>query len=536
MINHSKPELFSLNSEQISKIQSESRVNRQMFTVAAALSSMGLSACGGGGSSGSEAVSIPSTNTPQTPSTPTSSTAPTSNALTLAPSGLNYVSTNVAGFTQVNSLAHYAVADAADNEYQVLFSGSGTGMLTFEFDDAADIVSMESGSIISGFTDLKVINGTVDASNTDMGSIVNVSVASSVKLTVAQVLSLDAIVINADSGSVDVLVSTDEEVEQLTAAVSSGNLKLFSPVDDLLKVQAAPGSSVSAEKISESKDTMNATKRPVAEAEELGIAQAPDAPGGAATTPPLVFVSIPAVAGSGASGAGSSSSSTTSPIQGSASIQIAGAEDGLTPDERSDPISINIVPETGSDVVSVSVNGVTADNIAGDLYQFDGSSLAAGYQTVSVLTEAAGGQQALTEAQVWVVGASNNAQDMFDMRASQSGDVVTVSAYIKNLHSDLSDGLRSFDFWINLDESQFDYVEGSFTQSGAPQNIVNENGVDGEIFANGFFMAPWEGYDDAFFTFRATSLAENNQINIEIKDLSIYRTDFTDFSTAVEII
>lgn len=535
MINHSKLEMFSLNFDQISKIQREGHINRQTLTVAAALTSMSLSACGGGGGSSSESASPSSSNTSQTSSNPTTSSAPTSNALTLVPSGQSYITTTVTGFSQVNSLAHYAVADAADNEYDIVFSASGSGMLTFEFDDAKDTVSMESGSVISGFTDLKVINGTVDASNADMGSIANVSVASSVKLTVAQVLSLDAIVINADSGSVDVLVSTDEEIEQLTAAVSSGNLKLFSPVDDLLKVQAAPGSAVSAEKINESKEAMNATKRPVAEAEELGIAQAPDTVDGVVATPPPVFVSVPVVASSGASASGSSGSTNTGPVQGSAIITIAGAEDGITTEERVDPISINILPETGSTIISVEVNGVTAQNIAGNLYQYDASALAGGYHNVSVLTEAADGIQALTEAQVWVIGTSDLGSDMFDFRSSLSGDTLTVNAYVKNLQTENIDGIKSFDFWLDIDETQADYVEGSFRIAGSATDIITENNERAEVLANGYYREPWIDFGDPFYTFDAKLLGDVDYISISMQDLMIYRTELANFTASVEV-
>ena len=526
---------FYTAPERTLKLRRESESNRQALTLAVALSTMSLSACGGGGGSSSGTAVPSSSNTSQNSSNPTTSSAPTSNALTLVPSGQNYITTTVTGFSQVNSLAHYAVADAADNEYDIVFSASGSGMLTFEFDDEKDTVSMESGSVISGFTDLKVINGTVDASNADMGSIANVSVASSVKLTAAQVLSLDAIVINAESGSVDVLVSTDEEIEQLSAAVSSGALKLFSPVDDLLQVQAAPGAAVSAEKISESKATMNATKRPVAEAEELGIAQAPETPDTTSTaTAAPVFVALPPVVNSSSSSA--SPSSDTAVVQGSAAITVSGAEDGLTTEELVDPISINILPETGSSIISVEVDGVSAQNIVGNLYQFDGSALTGGYHNVSVLTEATNGVQALTEAQVWVVGSSNLGKDMFDLRASQSGDVVNVDAYVKNLHSEISDGIKTADIVIDLDPSQLDYVEGSFKfADSAIAPSAAENTSIGEIVANGIFLDGWSNYGDAFFSFSARLTGELTSAVVSIPTLTIWDTELGDFSVPLVI-
>ena len=66
---------------------------------------------------------------------------------------------------------------------------------------------------------MKVIRGTVDVSEADLGSITYVSVASSVKLTAAQVLDLDAIVIDAASGNVDVVVTTKAEIDQISNAL-----------------------------------------------------------------------------------------------------------------------------------------------------------------------------------------------------------------------------------------------------------------------------------------------------------------------------
>ena len=70
----------------------------------------------------------------------------------------------------------------------------------------------------------------VDVSEADLGSITYVSVASSVKLTAAQVLDLDAIVIDAASGNVDVVVTTKAEIDR-SNALSNGTLNLFSPAN-----------------------------------------------------------------------------------------------------------------------------------------------------------------------------------------------------------------------------------------------------------------------------------------------------------------
>ena len=43
-------------------------------------------------------------------------------------------------------------------------------------------------------------------------------------------------------------------------------------------------------------------------------------------------------------------------------------------------------------------------------------------------------------------------------------------------------GLGSYDFWLDFDESKFDYVEGSFTPASGTTNAGAENTVNGESF------------------------------------------------------
>ena len=109
---------------------------------------------------------------------------------------------------------------------------------------------------------------------------------------------------------------------------------------------------------------------------------------------------------------------------------------------------------------------------------------------------------------------------------SALGDVITIDMYVKNLHADLSDGIRSYDFFIDLDETKFDYVEGSFTPASGSFNDGAENQSYGEIFANGFFQGPWANYDDPLFSFQATDLVSSGSMLISFVDYTIYRTDF----------
>ena len=124
---------------------------------------------------------------------------------------------------------------------------------------------------------------------------------------------------------------------------------------------------------------------------------------------------------------------------------------------------------------------------------------------------------------------------MFEFRSSTVGDVITIDMYVKNLHADLADGIRSYDFFIDLDETKFDYVEGSFTPASGSFNDGAENQSYGEIFANGFFQGPWANYDDPLFSFQATDLVSSGSMLISFVDYTIYRTDFGNFSVSVDV-
>ena len=481
-------------------------------TAISLVAALGLSACGGGGGASDVSNAQVSTGSQQNTNTGSNTTsdagnsaddtvgvivggggggggggASSSNNLTLSRSGSDYVSSSVSGFTLLGTDSHYQVADASNDAYSVKLTASGTGMLTFEFSDADDTVTLESGSSISGFTQLKVIRGTVDVSDANIGGVTYVSVASSVKFTTAQVLELDAIVISAASGGVEVLVQSQDEIDQITAAITNGSLNLFSPVDDLMTLEAAPGASVTASDITTAQSTINTEKRAVSEA------------------------------------------------QVDALITIAGSNGGLIPSERLSGVEVNIFPASGSSAVSARVDGVDVGSIVNNSFTFNAINLTSGFHTLSVTTENASGAESVTQQEFLVVGSSNNGSDMFEFRTSKVGDVVTVDAYVKNLHSDLSDGIRSYDFWIDLDQSQFDYVEGSFAPASGSINDGAENQINGEIFANGFFQGPWSSYDDALFSFQAVDLASSGSMELTFVDFDIYRTDFGDVTTSFDV-
>lgn len=494
----------------------EIKNQKNAMTAIGLVAVFGLSACGGGGGSASTAAVLNTgtqTDSNSQPSTnPTGAVTdvsnndvgstgatggvggggggaatPAANSLTLTRSGSDYSTSNLSGFTLLGTDSHYQVADAANDSYSITLTASGAGMLTFEFVDAADTVTLEQGSNVTGFSQLKVIRGTVDVSSADMGSVTYVSVASSVKLTAAQVLDLDAIVVNAASGSVEVVVQSQAEIDQITNALSSGNLNLFSPANDLMTLEAAPGASVSDAEIAAGQTSFNSEKRPISEIDEAVI------------------------------------------------ISINGSGGGLTADERASNISVNVFPDAGSNAVSAKVDGIDVGAISNDSFSFSGSGLTSGFHTLSVTTQNSSGIQTVTQQEFLVVGNSNSGNEMFTFKSSKVGDVVTVEAYVKNLHAEISDGIRSYDFWINLDENKLDYIEGSFSPASGSTNAGAENTTNGEIFANGYFQSPWVAYDNALFTFQAREVSSASSMTIEFLDFDIYRTDFGDFEVSVVI-
>jgi len=505
-----KPQLNSLN---VSNLYIEAVLRGKNSTAISLVAALGLSACGGGGGGSTTGANTQNPSGSSQNTTGGSSAATdgddasdnsggailggggggggggvsSSNNLTLSRSGGDYVSSSVSGFTLLGTDSHYQVADASNDAYSVKLTASGTGMLTFEFADADDTVTLASGSSISGFTQLKVIRGTVDVSDANIGGVTYVSVASSVKFTTVQVLELDAIVISAASGGVEVLVQSQDEIDQITSAITNGSLNLFSPVDDLMTLEAAPGASVTASDITTAQSTINTEKRAVSEA------------------------------------------------QVDALITIAGSNGGLIPSERLSGVEVNIFPASGSSAVSARVDGVDVGSIVNNSFTFNASNMTSGFHTLSVTTENSSGAESVTQQEFLVVGSSNSAADMFEFRTSKVGDVVTVDAYVKNLHSDLSDGIRSYDFWIDLDQSKFDYVEGSFAPASGSINDGAENQTNGEIFANGFFQGPWSSYDDALFSFQAVDLASSGSMTLNFVDFDIYRTDFGNFSVIIDV-
>ena len=785
---------------------------------------LALSACGGGGTSNSNSVS--STNTSTSNNTITENTdsdvviteevpidivggggvvgggiavgggggggsvslpASGSNTLSLYRVGSDYASSSFSGLALLNGDAHFQVANAASNNYSVKLTAQGAGLLKFEFADANDVITLLDGSVVSGFSQMKVINGTVDATNADLGLIDYISVASSVKLTASQVSNLDTIVINSASGGVEIVVASQSDIDLVSNAISGGNLNIFSP-GSLVSYSAESGSGVSQTQLATAETTANVAVQALTAVNVSEISQSQtvlaqrsfatlsienddiyinnadaqsqvkflvDASDGYTVT----SVRVGSVTLNGSNGEylldiGSSNLSdgthqvivelsdptlsvidpslgytqstitlsadieidTSAPsnpvviIEGSsnsinafeaqqpldvsvvsagdaevssismngtaltqsgdnylldaknladgnytvdivmrdqagnlssysqaftvdadalqeATITVAGGDlqlsateatgvislsvalngatnlvrvdmdgtvlsadtdgsydinvanlsegtytitavssndlgeqitsqtdlvvdrtaptspdisvvngsGGLTSSERIEPVNVVIIPEAGGITLDVRLDGSSISEIAEGVYQFAANGLASGLHTLSVTTQDAAGNQASVTEDVMVVGSTTVGSQIFEFQTSTQGDVITFDAFVKNSHANLPDGIPSFDFWIDLVNTDLNYVEGSFEAAPGATFLTSENGAKGEIFATGFFLTPWDQYDEAFFSFDARQIGSSSTHTISFDDFLFYTTDVGDFSVSVDV-
>jgi len=761
---------------------------------------LALSACGSGGGGGSSVSTLDGSNSNttngNTGGTTVSAGGSGGGGITLPPSGNNlslyrvgsdYVSTSFSGLTLINGEAHFQVSDAASNNYAVKMSAEGAGLLKFEFSDANDVITLLDGSVVSGFSQMKVINGTVDATNADLGLINYISVASSVKLTASQVSDLDTIVINSSSGGIEIIVASEADINLISNAMSSGNLNIFSP-GDLVSYTAAAGANVTQSQLDTAETTANAARQALSAVNVSEISQSQtilaqrsyatlsiqnndlyinnaesqstvkfkvDVADGysvtsvrvgnvalqgangeyslnvgssglgngthqvtveladaalAALNPSLgytqstisliseividtvspgdpvilidgesnainafeaaqqlevsvltsadeevssISVNGVALAQSGdnyllnaqgladgtytvdlvvtdrAGNLSSSSKSFTvdadalqeatvsvvggdlmlnaSEASGNISLNIAlngaanlvsaelggvslsaaangtysvnaanlsegthtitvvsqdasGAQitsqtelvvdrtdpsapnvsifngsGGLTAAERVDPVNVVVVPEAGGSVIDVKLDGSSVSSIAEGVYEFAAGGLSSGFHTLSITSQDAAGNQATVNQEVMIVGSTTSGADIFEFQTTKLGDVITFEAFVKNSHVNLPDGIPSFDFWIDLTDTQLDYVEGSFDGAPGATYLTTENGTKGEIFGTGFFLTPWNQYEEAFFSFQARETSTFANHTISFKDFVFYTTDIGDFIVSVDV-
>jgi hypothetical protein len=173
-------------------------------------------------------------------------------------------SSQVAGFSLADpSLAVINVAnDTADNTYGVELNATGAGTLEFKFTDANDVVVLSDESVISGFTELKVTSGTVDATDADLGAVDYVEVASSINLAVSQLSTIKNIVSASPTGKINIEISSIADLNALDALVKNGNVKIFSETGDALKLVKASGAVIADAVLEEGEASIGAAEQP----------------------------------------------------------------------------------------------------------------------------------------------------------------------------------------------------------------------------------------------------------------------------------
>jgi nitrous oxidase accessory protein NosD len=221
-----------------------------------ALATLSLSACGG-----SEEEKVHDTT------------------LTLSFADGVFTATDVEGFALPDpTTATLVISDAPGDAISVQLVANGRGVLQFQFNDAQDVVTLEAGSIISGFSTLRVVEGTVDATFATISDVVRVEVASGIKLTLAQVREIPVLVSNSETGTIEIAVSTVAEAQELATLISTGTVALFGEAASITVVPVV-GSSVTVEEIAEQVAVVVAEAvRPAAEAPPPPAEVTPPAP------------------------------------------------------------------------------------------------------------------------------------------------------------------------------------------------------------------------------------------------------------------
>jgi len=215
------------------------------------LGGLGLQACGGassgadsgsgGGNSGGGGSGGGGSGTHSISTTPMAAPAAGS-VIELARIGGSYSLEAPANFALApNAGARLEVADAIGNGYSISLRASGTGTLEIDFVDAGDTMTLEAGSTLSGFTTLRVRDGTLDTTDADLGTITRVEVASGIRLSVPQLLSIPTLYTASEDGRFVIEVASTAEAEELRTLLSSESLLIYGGTVDLV---AAPSASI----------------------------------------------------------------------------------------------------------------------------------------------------------------------------------------------------------------------------------------------------------------------------------------------------
>ena len=263
---------FISHSHSIKGITERRKLNPN--AVYLSLIAVSLAACGGGSSTDTSSTS--GQDTTPTNTTPIQAPVTEIQAPVIGQAGSELIiakaggqstysfSSQVAGFSLADpSLAVINVADdTADNTYGVELNATGAGTLEFKFADANDVVVLSDESVISGFTELKVTSGTVDATDADLGAVDYVEVASSINLAVSQLSTIKNIVSASPTGKINIEISSIADLNALDALVKNGNVKIFSETGDALKLVKAPGAVIADVVLEEGEASIGAAEQP----------------------------------------------------------------------------------------------------------------------------------------------------------------------------------------------------------------------------------------------------------------------------------
>ena len=217
------------------KLKREAQKSGHITTIFLSLASLGLAACGGGGSGGGSPVGPidpPDDDEDNSAGDVVYSTdlPPQGNSLTLTQAGSEWFSTEFSGITHAANTSSYNVSDAPTNKYQVKLTAEGSGELEFIFADANDTITLLDGSEISGFTSINVVNGTLDLTDADLTMVDEISVASSVKVSAAQMSKLTNFISNSADGILEIEVKSKAELDAVISRIESGALKIYADI------------------------------------------------------------------------------------------------------------------------------------------------------------------------------------------------------------------------------------------------------------------------------------------------------------------
>ncbi len=217
------------------------------------MAGLALQACGGSGGSGSGSGTGSGTGTGSggtssggtggtthsISTTPMAAPAP-GTTLTITRTGGSYTLAGPGNFALAPTAgARLEVADAIGNGYAITLVASGTGTLEVDFVDAGDTMTLEAGSTLSGFTLLRVRDGTLDVTDADLGTVARVEVASGIRLSVPQLRTIPTLYTAAEDGRFVIEVASTSEAEELRTLLSSDSLLLYGGTVDLVTAPSA---------------------------------------------------------------------------------------------------------------------------------------------------------------------------------------------------------------------------------------------------------------------------------------------------------